>query len=134
SANASVESLMDGVDFKSSINRIRFDMLSRKVFQEIANFALDAVKKASLEPIDIDEVCSLKLILIQILLVGGTCSLPKLSSVLQSTFPQPTVVLPMTYNPSELVSRGAAIQSSLISAYDPQTISEAIHPVVTLVG
>ncbi len=56
SANASVESLMDGLDFKSTINRIRFDMLARKVYQQIADFALEAVKKASLEPIDIDDV------------------------------------------------------------------------------
>jgi len=60
-ANASVESLMDGMDFKSSINRIRFDLLARKVYQQIADFALEAVKKASLEPIDIDEVPSLSL-------------------------------------------------------------------------
>jgi molecular chaperone DnaK (HSP70) len=59
SANASVESLMEGLDFKSSINRIRFDMLARKVYQQIADFALEAVKKASLEPIDIDEVLPL---------------------------------------------------------------------------
>ena len=55
-ANVSVESLMEGYDFKSSINRIRFDMLARKVYQQIADFALEAVKKASLEPIDIDDV------------------------------------------------------------------------------
>jgi molecular chaperone DnaK (HSP70) len=55
-ANVSVESLMEGYDFKSSINRTRFDMLARKVYQQIADFALEAVKKASLEPIDIDDV------------------------------------------------------------------------------
>jgi molecular chaperone DnaK (HSP70) len=55
-ANASVESLMEGLDFKSSINRIRFDMLARKIYQKITEFALDAVKKANLEPIDLDEV------------------------------------------------------------------------------
>jgi molecular chaperone DnaK (HSP70) len=56
SANASVESLMEGIDFKSSINRIRFDLLARKVYQQIAEFAVEAVKKAGLEPIDIDDV------------------------------------------------------------------------------
>ena len=56
SANVSVESLMEGLDFKSSINRVRFDMLARKVYQRVAEFALEAVKKATLEPIDIDEV------------------------------------------------------------------------------
>jgi len=56
SANVSVESLMEGLDFKSSINRVRFDMLARKVYHRVAEFALEAVKKATLEPIDIDEV------------------------------------------------------------------------------
>jgi molecular chaperone DnaK (HSP70) len=56
SANASVESLMDGLDFKSTINRIRFDLLAKKPFQQIVEFTLEAVKKANLEPIDIDDV------------------------------------------------------------------------------
>jgi molecular chaperone DnaK (HSP70) len=67
-------------------------------------------------------------------LVGGTASLPKLTSVLQSAFPSPTTILPTTYNTSELVARGAATQASLISGFDVQTIEEAIHPVVTVVG
>jgi molecular chaperone DnaK (HSP70) len=46
----------------------------------------------------------------------------------------PTVVLPMSYNPSELVARGAAIQASLISNFDAEMIAEATHPVVTVVG
>jgi molecular chaperone DnaK (HSP70) len=66
--------------------------------------------------------------------VGGSCSLPKLATLLRSSFPSPTTVLPTPYNPSELISRGAAIQASLISSFDAQTIAEAIHPIVTLVG
>jgi molecular chaperone DnaK (HSP70) len=65
--------------------------------------------------------------------VGGTTTLPKVSTILQGVFPAPTIILPITYNPSELVARGAAIQGSLISSYDVQTIAEAIHPVVTVV-
>lgn len=68
------------------------------------------------------------------MLIGGTASLPKLSAVLQDAFPSPTIVLPINYNPSELVARGAALQAELISTYDHQTIAEAIHPVVTVVG
>jgi molecular chaperone DnaK (HSP70) len=52
----------------------------------------------------------------------------------QSAFPAPTTVFPVSYNPSELVARGAAIQASLISNFDAETITEAIHPVVTVVG
>jgi molecular chaperone DnaK (HSP70) len=69
-----------------------------------------------------------------VLIIGGTASLPKLSSTLESSFPSPTTIIPLTYNPSELLSRGAAIQASLISAYDPETIAEAVHPVVTVVN
>jgi molecular chaperone DnaK (HSP70) len=69
-----------------------------------------------------------------VLLVGGTASLPKLSSTLESSFPSPTTVIPLSYNPSELLARGAAIQASLISSYDPETIAEAVHPVVTVVN
>lgn len=65
--------------------------------------------------------------------MGGTASLPKLSLVLQGVFPAPTNILPVSYNPSELVAKGAAIQASLISDYDTQTIAEAIHPIVTVV-
>jgi molecular chaperone DnaK (HSP70) len=60
--------------------------------------------------------------------------LAKVSSVLQTAFPAPTNVFPVSYNPSELVARGAAIQASLISSFDAETIAEAIHPVVTVVG
>src|SRR5579859_2310008 len=67
-------------------------------------------------------------------MVGGVASLPKLASVLQSAFPSPTTIIPTTYNPSELIARGAAIQASLIAGYDPETIQEATHPVVTVVG
>ena len=67
------------------------------------------------------------------LLVGGTASLPKLSSILESSFRSPSTIIPLSYNPSELLARGAAIQASLVSSYDPETIAEAIHPVVTVV-
>ena len=67
-------------------------------------------------------------------MIGGTSSIPKLASIIQAVFPSPTTILPISYNPSELLARGAAIQASLISHYDSQTIDEAIHPVVTVVG
>ena len=72
SANASVESLMDGLDFKSSINRIRFDVLAKKVYQQIADFALEAVKRGGLEAIDIDQVIPLT-ISSELIFLGPTC-------------------------------------------------------------
>src|SRR5208282_3187930 len=97
SANASVESLMDGLDFKSTINRIRFDMLARKIYQQIADFALEAVKKASLEPIDIDDVPPLHIKLI----LGSTSWW---YSDLTKSIISPPISIPLTNNnPSYLL-------------------------------
>jgi len=96
-ANASVESLMEGVDFKSSINRIRFDLLARKVYQQIAEFALEAVKKASLEPIDIDDVPSLTLLCLRLLTLSAGVASRRHSLVTQIVF-HPRILIPLAHN------------------------------------
>ena len=58
-ASLSVESLVDGVDFASTINRTRYEMLAAKVFASFTRMIEDAVRKADLDILDIDEVCSL---------------------------------------------------------------------------
>ena len=57
SATASIESLSDGIDFTSTINRTRYDMLASKVFGKFTNLIQAAVQKADLDVLDIDEVC-----------------------------------------------------------------------------
>ena len=57
-ASLSVESLADGVDFASTINRTRYEMLAAKVFASFTRMIEDAVRKADLDILDIDEVCS----------------------------------------------------------------------------
>lgn len=55
-ASLSIESLADGIDFSSNVNRMRYELLSSKVFGSFTRLVEQAVKKAELDVLDISEV------------------------------------------------------------------------------
>ncbi|GAM41291.1 heat shock protein [Talaromyces pinophilus] len=126
-ATLSIESLVNGIDYGSTINRTRYELLSGKIFSQFTGLIESAVKKADLDVLDIDEV----------ILAGGTSHTPKIARLLESIFPEKTKVLapsttPSAINPSELSARGAAYQASLIQEFDTEDIEQSIHPMVTV--
>lgn len=121
----SVDSLSEGYDYMSSINRLRFEVIARDVFSEMVTFVESAVEKAGLTPLDIDSV----------LLVGGSSNIPKVASNMQFVFPETTEIIAPSIdsklpNPNELNCRGAAIQASLVQGFDAEEIAESLTPVV----
>ncbi|KAG9228427.1 putative ribosome-associated complex subunit SSZ1 [Amylocarpus encephaloides] len=127
-ASFSVESLAEGIDFSSTINRLRYETIARKVFDGFNRLVEGVVKKAGLDVLDIDEV----------IMSGGTSHTPKIAANFQSIFPESTAVLapsttPTAINPSELQARGAALQASLIQEYELEDIEQSTHPAVTTV-
>lgn len=56
-ASLSVESLADGIDFSSTINRTRYELLASKVFASFTRLIEEAIRKADLDVLDINEVC-----------------------------------------------------------------------------
>lgn len=56
-ASLSVESLVNGIDFTSNVNRLRYEILSAKVFASFTELIEQAVQKAELDLLDINEVC-----------------------------------------------------------------------------
>ncbi|KAI0475880.1 putative ribosome-associated complex subunit SSZ1 [Xylariaceae sp. FL0804] len=127
-ANFSVESLADGIDFQMSLNRLRYEMVARKVFEGFNRLVEGVIKKAGLDVLDIDEV----------ILSGGTAHTPRIASNFRSMFPETTTIqAPSTsanaINPSELQSRGAALQASLIQEYESDDIEQSTHPAVSTV-
>jgi molecular chaperone DnaK (HSP70) len=127
SAAFSVESLADGVDFRSSINRSRYEILALKNFGRFTRLVEEVVKKAGLDVLDIDEV----------ILSGGTSHTPKIAKNVEAVFPETTRVLaPATstsaLNPSELSARGAALQASLIQEFEKDDIDQSTHEMVTV--
>jgi molecular chaperone DnaK (HSP70) len=126
SANFSVESLSGGIDFTATINRTRYELLATKIFGAFTRLVLDAVQKAKLDPLDISEI----------ILAGGTSHTPRITRNIQGAFPEHVTVwapatAPEAINPSELASRGAAIQASLIVDFDVEDVRESCHAVVT---
>lgn len=127
-ASFSVESLADGIDFTSTINRIRYETLARPVFEGINRLASEVVKKAGLDLIDVDVV----------LLSGGTAHTPRIADNMAALFGSTaSVVAPSTVpsatNPSELQARGAALQANLVRDFDAEEIEQSAHPVVSTV-
>ncbi|RDW39661.1 hypothetical protein B0I73DRAFT_69726, partial [Yarrowia lipolytica] len=105
---------------------LRFELVAKAIFAEFNTFALEAVKKAGLDPLDVDEV----------LLVGGTANIPKIAKLLSSSFENATVVAPAVESkavePAELVARGAAIQAALVADFDESEIADSTQAVVTV--
>ncbi|PRT55263.1 Ribosome-associated complex subunit SSZ1 [Wickerhamiella sorbophila] len=122
-----IESVASGFDFSGSLNRLRFEMVGRSAFTRIGDFVKHLVAKANVDVLDVDEV----------LLVGGTSWVPKVSSVVSGLFDSERTVIrsPNTdtkaIDPDELIARGAAIQASLVSNFDAEEIAESLQPVVT---
>ncbi|KAJ1335989.1 heat shock 70kDa protein 1/2/6/8 [Microdochium nivale] len=124
-ASFSVESLADGIDFQATINRLRYETIARKVFEGISRLVEGAIKKADLDVLDIDEI----------ILSGGTSHTPRIAGNFRAIFPESTVIQapstnPSALNPSELQSRGAALQASLIQEYESEDIEQSTHPAV----
>ncbi|KAI4256426.1 MAG: hypothetical protein L6R42_006238 [Xanthoria sp. 1 TBL-2021] len=102
-------------------------MLASKVFASFTKLIEEAIRKAELDILDINEV----------ILSGGTSHTPRIASNLSSLFPPTTTVLsPSTsttaINPSDLAARGAAIQASLIQEFEKEDIEQSSHPMVTV--
>lgn len=127
-ASFSVESLADGIDFASTVNRLRYEMIARTVFEGINRLVEGVIKKAGLDVLDVDEV----------VMSGGTSHTPRIAANFGHIFPPTTAILaPSTtataVNPSELQARGAALQASLIQEFEKDDIEQSIHPAVTTV-
>jgi molecular chaperone DnaK (HSP70) len=127
SASFSVESLSGGYDFTQSINRTRYELLSNQIFAAMTRLVLQTVEKAELDPLDVTDI----------ILSGGTSHTPKIANNIRNAFPEGVEVwAPATkteaLNPSELPSRGAAIQASLIADFEMENIKESCEPVVTV--
>ncbi|ORX64665.1 HSP70-domain-containing protein, partial [Basidiobolus meristosporus CBS 931.73] len=105
SAPCSVESLAEGLDFHSNINRMRFEMLCNKLFSQFLNAVEKVLEDNKLQASQIDEV----------LLVGGSTRIPKLQLKLRDVFPESTVVR-TDVEADEAIAIGCALQALLISS------------------
>lgn len=124
-ATISVESLADGLDYHTSINRMRFELVTNKVFSKFSSFVTDVIAQAELDPLDINAV----------LLCGGVAYTPKLATNLEFLLPESVAILGASSKnasnaPNELCASGAALQARLVSDYDAEELTGALQPAI----
>lgn len=103
-ATCAVESLKDGYDLSSAINRLRFDGLASGVYRQVGSTLTSFVEKAGLDLSQIDEV----------LLAGASTLFPGLQQQL-SLLVQPTTPVTATIDSAEVIAIGCALQALHLS-------------------
>lgn len=98
-----VDSLMDGVDYTTTISRAKFEKLTEDVFQRTIKPIDRLLLDAKLSKTDIHEI----------VLVGGTTRIPRVQELLSDYFNGKT--LNKTLNPDEAVAYGAAVQAAILT-------------------
>lgn len=111
-ATCSVESLKDGVDYTGSINRMRFDMEVRSVYNAVLEQARKLAAEATLDLHEVDEI----------VYIGGSACLPGLDETLAPAFRedvrspfQAGSVQGGPGDPTTLLARGCVHQAMLLA-------------------
>ncbi|XP_058728027.1 heat shock cognate 70 kDa protein-like [Vicia villosa] len=102
-ATIEVDSLFQGIDFSSSINRAKFDEMNMDLFNECMKIVESCLTDAKMDKSRIDDV----------VLVGGSSRIPKVQQLLQEFFNGKELC--KSINPDEAVAYGAAVQAALLS-------------------
>ncbi|KAF9934651.1 Hsp70 protein that interacts with Zuo1p [Linnemannia zychae] len=119
-APCSVESVAEGLDYHASINRLRFELASSKLFAKCNELIEHILEKAQIGAGAIDEI----------LLVGGATRMPKFQSRLRDIFPETTMRLDQESD--EAIAVGCAAQASLIAGFDKEDIAASTKEIITV--
>ncbi len=112
SAQCSVESLYDGMDFQCNISRARFEGLLTGILPTCIEPVTSALQKAGLEKEKVEKV----------VLCGGSTKVPLLQKQLKDFFPMADVLSSIA--PDEVIAYGAAKQASLLVATDADELKD----------
>jgi L1 cell adhesion molecule like protein len=119
----SVEGLMEGVDFNSSITRAKFEMINSPVFNAFSNSLKQAVASFG---IDADTI----------ILSGGNCKIPKIIQIVQNLFPEKKIL--NSIDASEVHAKGAALQAKYLQARNPiihgKKVNKHVHAIAQTIS
>ncbi|VUZ54806.1 unnamed protein product [Hymenolepis diminuta] len=113
-ANIDIDSLMDGIDFHTSITRTRFEELCADLFRSILEPVEKALRDAEMDKSSVDDV----------VLVGGSTRIPKVQKLLQDFFNGRE--LNKSINPDEAVAYGAAVQAAILSGDKSEAVQDLL--------
>jgi len=114
SASLELDSIMEGVDYYTSITRAKFESLCDDLFRNCITPLDKLLADASLDKSNIDEI----------VMVGGSTRIPRVQKLLSDYFNGKE--LNKSVNPDEAVAAGAAIQAALLSGNSDDTIGDML--------
>ncbi|XP_027931279.1 probable mediator of RNA polymerase II transcription subunit 37c [Vigna unguiculata] len=102
-ASIEVDGLSNGIDFRSSITRARFEEINMELFNQCMETVDRCLADAKMHKCSIHDV----------VLVGGSSRIPKVQELLKDFFEGKDLC--KSINPDEAVAYGAAVQGALLS-------------------
>jgi len=114
-----LDSLIDGLDFNSTITRARFEDICAADFRKCMTPVENVLKDAKKSKNDVDEI----------VLVGGSTRIPKIQSLLSNYFNGKE--LNKSVNPDEAVAHGASVQAAILTGQDSDTLNDLLLMDVT---
>jgi len=102
-ATIEVDSLMDGIDYNTTITRARFEQLCSQEFRDCLEPCKKVLTDSKISKNEIHEV----------VLVGGSTRIPKVQELLSQFFNGKD--LNKSINPDEAVAYGAAVQAAVLT-------------------
>jgi L1 cell adhesion molecule like protein len=108
-ATVEIDSLMDGVDFSTTLTRAKFEQLCESVFRRTVAPLDQILRDAKMSKDDIHEI----------VMVGGSTRIPRIRQLLTEYFNGKK--LNDSVNPDEAVAYGAAVQAHILSGGSAKT-------------
>jgi heat shock protein 1/8 len=97
-----IDSLVDGLDFETTMTRAQFEELCDDLFRAIVAPVVRALSEAKMDKREVQDV----------ILVGGSTRIPKVQQLLSDFFDGKE--LSTSINPAEAVTHGAAVQAYIL--------------------
>jgi len=115
-----VVNMFDGISFKSSITRTRFEQLCKDLFDRLIKPIENVINDSKISKSDVNEI----------VLVGGSTRIPKVQEIISAYFDGKE--LKRRINPDEAVANGAAILASILSNEKEESKTNFVSDVVPL--
>lgn len=116
-AHIEIDSLVDGIDFNTTITRARFEDMNMDYFKKCMEPVEKVLRDAKISKSQIHEI----------VLVGGSTRIPKIQTMISDFFGGKDLC--KSINPDEAVAYGATVQAAILSGNNN---SEALQDVLLL--
>ena len=109
-----IDSLIDGMDFNSTITRAKFEQINGSLFQKCLDCVQNVLRDSKVSKDQVHEI----------VLVGGTSRIPKMQQLLSDYFGGKELC--NSINPDEAVAYGATVQATLLSGKKSEKLDDLL--------